>query len=86
MPKKEFRNPGKGNRPVMGYNPKKWNENFDTIDWRRGKIRTPTNPAVKELVDKILSPEQHAFMKEQLERDLPDDLKFPMDFKLGPKK
>jgi hypothetical protein len=34
MAKKEFRNPGKGMRPVMGYNPKKWNENFREISWR----------------------------------------------------
>lgn len=36
MAKKEFRGPannGKGNRPVMGYNPKKWNENFGEILW-----------------------------------------------------
>ena len=33
MPKKEFRNPGKGMRPTLGYNPKKWNENFGEINW-----------------------------------------------------
>lgn len=33
MPKKEFRGPGKGMKPVAGYNYKKWNENFAEINW-----------------------------------------------------
>ena len=31
--KKEFRSSGKGMRPIMGYNPKKWYANYSEIDW-----------------------------------------------------
>jgi hypothetical protein len=37
MAKKEFRNAGKGMRPVIGYNYKKWFKNFDTIDWHTNR-------------------------------------------------
>ena len=71
MAKKEFRNPGKGMRPTMGYNHRKWNKNFDEIDWGG---------------DKVLSVEQVAAMKKQLSKDIPNNLKFPTDLKLNSKK
>jgi hypothetical protein len=33
MAHKEFRGPGKGKGPIVGYNHKKWNENFGEINW-----------------------------------------------------
>jgi len=34
--KKEFKgNNGKGKRPIIGYNPKKWYANFDNIKWTK---------------------------------------------------
>ena len=58
MAKKEFRNPGKGNRPIMGYNPKKWNENFGGINWLHqwcpmcGKWTNHTSGSCPQLKDK----------------------------------
>ena len=58
MAKKEFRNPGKGMRPVMGYNPKKWNENFGDINWHNkwcamcGLWTDHTSGSCPELKDK----------------------------------
>jgi hypothetical protein len=35
---------GKGKRPIIGYNPKKWYEHFDDIDWRHNtKIKENNN-------------------------------------------
>ena len=31
--KKEFKGPGKGKGPIVGYDYKKWNANFDEINW-----------------------------------------------------
>ena len=31
--KKEFKGNGKGKGPIVGYNHKKWNENFPDINW-----------------------------------------------------
>ena len=35
--KKEYKGPGKGMRPIIGYNAKNWNANFDNIQWPRNK-------------------------------------------------
>lgn len=31
-------NAGKGMKPIVGYNHKKWNENFDKINWKKTKL------------------------------------------------
>ena len=33
--KKEFRGPGKGMNPKVGYNAKKWYANYDGINWHK---------------------------------------------------
>jgi len=33
--KKEFKGNGKGKRPIVGYNAKNWNANFDFINWNK---------------------------------------------------
>ncbi len=48
MARKEFRGQsrnGKGKRPMMGYNYKKWNANFDEINWSHKKKDTEHEPA-----------------------------------------
>ena len=43
--KKEFKGPGKGKGPIVGYNYKKWNANFDEINWSKN---TPTKKYKKK--------------------------------------
>lgn len=46
--KKEYRGNGKGMRPIVGYNYKKWNQNFDSINWGKSKLPRRSN---EELFD-----------------------------------
>jgi hypothetical protein len=43
--KKEFIGNGKGMRPVIGYNPKNWYANFDSIAWSK---QTNTKKKIKK--------------------------------------
>lgn len=62
MAKKEFKGPGKGNGPVVGYNYKNWYSNYDDINWGRKVV-------IKELGN---------ITKELLSRSIPANLKIPV--------
>ena len=40
---KDKKNAGKGMKPIIGYNPKKWSENYDYINWKSNQKKDTKN-------------------------------------------
>lgn len=57
--KKEFKGPGKGKGPIVGYNPKNWYANYGDINWHNkwcpvcGEWTDHTSGACPQLAKKL---------------------------------